>query len=294
MPISPSSRSPFRRLVIAAALAIGGGLLWAFPLVRIRRLSAVVATAAFDPRAFAERFWTDDLTPALAAARDAGEVMAAVRHDASDACRSLGRSVGLSRTCLYLVRGAGTIAAVEPAGCRVALDGDAGEVVLATGLVFGTAVRDVTGTVDPASRTDSRELAAAATEINRLVQDRAIAPLIADATVGGRVEFVACGQVQGKLAANTPWRLVPLRIGCGAPAEARGEARAHPLARARGSQADAVPPPRGPERQRGNGAGRQRVIVSDDRSRSPRSRSGLDGEHGPPSTSPERQRGDQR
>lgn len=199
-----------------------GGLLWRYPLVRIRRLADSPTVAAFDAQAFAERFWTDDLTPALGTAADAGEVMAAIRRDGAEACRSLGRSVGLSRTCLYLVRSAGTIVAVETAGCRVALDGDAGEVMLATGLVFGTAVRDVTGTVDPASRTDSRELAAAATEINRLVQDRVIAPLTTAAKAGGRAEFVACGQVQGTLPVGKPWKLIPLRVSVvdGPPADA--------------------------------------------------------------------------
>lgn len=195
-------------MVVAGA----AGLLWRHPLVRVRRLSDAVAVAAFDPGVFAERFWDADLLPALATAHEAGAVLAALRHDAAEACRSLGRSVGLGRTCLYLVRGSGTIAAVEPTGCRVVLDDDAGEVVLATGLVFGTAIRDVTGTVDPASRTDSRELATAATEINRLVQDRVIAPLTSRATADARIGFTACGQVQGRLAADKPWRLIPLRV----------------------------------------------------------------------------------
>jgi len=138
--------------------------------------------------------------------------MAAIRRDATEACRSLGRSVGLSRSCLYLVRGQGTIAEVGPSGCRVILDGDAGEALLATGLVFGTAIRDITGTVDPASRTDSRELATAASEINRLVQERVIAPLASEAKAGGRIEFVACGQVQGTLPQGKPWKLTPVRI----------------------------------------------------------------------------------
>lgn len=237
MHIRATSRSPLRWIVVLALAAAVGGLLWSFPLVRIRRLSDTVTALAFDPRAFAERFWTDDLLPALSAAHAAGDVLAAARRDAAEACRSLGRSVGLSRTCLYLVRGAGTIAAVEPTGCRVVLDGDAGEVVLATGLVFGTAIRDVTGTVDPASRTDSRELAAAATEINRLVQDRVIAELASRATADARIGFVACGQVQGRLAADTPWKLIPLRVEIDV---GRSEATVDPLASS----------PRSPERQR--------------------------------------------
>jgi predicted lipoprotein len=209
---SPTPRPSTRWLVAAVALAAVAGLLWRFPLVRIRRLDATATKSTFDPRDFAERHWANDLLPALDAARDAGEVMAAIRRDATEACRSLGRSVGLSRSCLYLVRGQGTIAEVGPSGCRVTLDGDAGEVLLATGLVFGTAIRDVTGTVDPAARTDSRELAAAASEINRLVQERVIARLASDAKTGGRVEFVACGQVQGKLPQGKPWKLTPVRI----------------------------------------------------------------------------------
>lgn len=209
---SPTPRLPARWLAAAVALAAVAGLLWHYPLVRIRRLDAAAAEATFDPRAFAERHWTDDLLPALDAARDAGEVMAAIRRDATEACRSLGRSVGLSRSCLYLVRGQGTIAEVGPSGCRVILDGDAGEALLATGLVFGTAIRDITGTVDPASRTDSRELAAAASEINRLVQERVIAPLASEAKAGSRIEFVACGQVQGTLPEGKPWKLTPVRI----------------------------------------------------------------------------------
>lgn len=212
MAVPPSPRSPIRWLVVAAIMAAVGGLLWRYPLVRIRRLADSPTVAAFDSRAFAERFWADDLTPAFAKAGNAGEVMAVIRRDGAEACRSLGRSVGLSRTCLFLVQGAGTIVEVEAAGCRVALDGDAGEVMLATGLVFGTAVRDVTGTVDPASRTDSRELAAAASEINRLVHERVIAPFTTAAKAGGRLEFAACGQVQGVLPADKPWKLIPLRI----------------------------------------------------------------------------------
>ena len=213
MPEAPSPPPFTRWLVRAVALAILAGLVWQFPLVRFKRLDGVMAAAeAFDPRAFAERFWAEDLGPACDGAKDVADVLAAVRRDPAAACRTLGRSPGLSRTCLYLVRGSGTIAEVGPTACRVTLVGNTGEVELATGLVFGTAVRDVTGTVDPASRTDSRDLAAAASEINRLVQERAIVPLKAAAAAGRAIEFVACGQVQAALPEGTPWKLIPVQI----------------------------------------------------------------------------------
>lgn len=212
MPVLPSSRPFTTWLVRVVAVAILAGLVWRFPLVRLKRLDEVAAAEVFDPKAFAERFWTADLEPACGNATDVADVLDAVRRDPVAACQTLGRSPGLSRTCLYLVRGSGTIADVGPTACRVALADGRGDVELATGLVFGTAIRDVTGTVDPASRTDSRDLAAAASEINRLVQERAIAPLKADAAAGQTLEFVACGQVQGTLPAAKPWKLIPVRV----------------------------------------------------------------------------------
>ena len=213
MPALPSSRPFAAWLPRAVTVALLAALVWQVPLVRLKRLDEVTAAAeVFDSKAFAERFWTADLEPACAGAKDVADVLDAVRRDPAAACQALGRSPGLSRTCLYLVRGSGTIAEVGPTACRIALAGGQGDVELATGLVFGTAIRDVTGTVDPASRTDSRDLAAAASEINRLVQERAIAPLKAAAAAGRALQFVACGQVQGTLPADKRWKLTPVRI----------------------------------------------------------------------------------
>ena len=215
MPPRPRPRSHW--LIRALAWGVAGlvlaAVLWRFPLVRLKRLDTTAAVASgFDPRAEAARFWSADLEPAFTAAADVRETLARISRDPSEACRAVGRSVGLSRSCLYLVRGRGTIVEVGPAECRVTLDGDPGEaVVLATGLVFGSAVRDITGTIDPASRTDSRDLAELSNEINHLVHRKVIVPLTAAATVGGTIEFVACGQVQGKLPAGRPWKLLPLR-----------------------------------------------------------------------------------
>ena len=212
MPALPSSRPFAAWLVRAVAVALLAGLVWQVPLVRLKRLDELAAAEVFDAKAFAERFWAADLEPACGGAKDVADVLDAVRRDPAAACHTLGRSPGLSRTCLYLVRGSGTIADVGPTACRVALADGRGDVELATGLVFGTAIRDVTGTVDPASRTDSRDLAAAASEINRLVQERAIAPLKAGAAAGRTLEFVACGQVQGMLPAGKAWKLIPVQI----------------------------------------------------------------------------------
>lgn len=214
MSSSPPLRAVVPRLAAWTAAAAGlAGLLWIVPLVRLRPLDAATAPAEFDAVAFAERHWREDLLPALAAARPIAAVIPALQADPAAACESFGRSVGLSRSCLYLVRGEGRVVEFSPGVCLVELAAPTeATVALATGLVFGTAVRDITGTVDPAARADSRELAAAATELNRLVQERVIAGLVSQATPGQTIAFVGCGQVQGRLPAGKPWKLIPLEV----------------------------------------------------------------------------------
>ncbi len=209
------ARATFRGLATwTAAAVLIAGLLWQFPLVRLRPLDAPSADPqAFDPVGFAERFWSDDLQPALADARPIAAVIAAIKADPAAACQSFGRSVGLSRSCIYLVEATGTVAAASSSECLVELDDPPGlTVALTIGPVFGTVVRDLPGTIDPAARADSRDLAAVATEVNRLVQERVIAGLKSSIAPGQRIECVACGQLQGSLPTDKPWKLIPLAV----------------------------------------------------------------------------------
>lgn len=214
MPLPPPARTILSRTAAwLAFVVVLAGLLWFVPLLRLRPLHVALDPAEFDAMAFAEHHWQQDLLPALAAARPIAEVLPAVQVDPAGACESFGRSVGLSRSCLYLVRGEGRVVEVGSGGCLVELADPTGATVsLATGPVFGTAVRDVTGTVDPAARADSRDLAAAASELNRLVQERVIAGFVSQVQPGQTIEFVACGQVQARLTAGKPWKLIPLRV----------------------------------------------------------------------------------
>lgn len=194
-----------------AATACLACLLWSVPLVRLRPLDVAIAPVGFDAVAFAERYWQKDLLPALAGASPIAAVLPALQADPATACASFGRSVGLSRSCLYLVRGAGRVVKISSGACLVELDDPINTTIaLASGFVFGTVVRDVTGTVDPAARANSLDLAAAATEINRIVQELVIAQLVSQVAPGRTITFVACGQVQGRLPAGKTWTLIPL------------------------------------------------------------------------------------
>ncbi len=204
------------RFILAAIIVAAGiAALWRFPLFHVVPLKDAEdrrRAAAFDASKFADAFWKDRLTPALPEAADAAAVLARLAADADAARQEFGRTVGISRSTFFFVRGRGTIVAVEPARIGVALDGgQATQLWLATGPVHGNAVRDATGLIRNQDFSDSQDFNALAAALNAIVEQRVQPELRDGAKVGRVVEFVACGEVLGG-AVRQPLRFTPVAV----------------------------------------------------------------------------------
>jgi predicted lipoprotein len=203
-------------------LGLAGAVLWRYPPVRIRRLAdvqAAQAAATFDAAAFARKFWDEQLTPAREGAADTAELVAAIGQDPQQARNQFGRSVGMTRSYFYFVRGAGTV--LSNAKGRIGLDVDAAgdaagekaaDVSLQTGLIFGNAVRDATGLLDASDHPNLKEFNAIAQELNRLAEAEVQRSQVKDAAVGCRVEFVGCAEVRSEAADLRPLKVIPISI----------------------------------------------------------------------------------
>src|SRR5262249_10451455 len=131
-----------RTVVTVLSLVVMAGLLWLVPLVHIIRLSDEKPPASFPAAKFAKDFSTDKLMPRLANAADAKTVVSALRENPASAGQQYGRTVGISRSRFYFVRGTGTIVSIEPQGVGLSLENaNDADIVLQTGLLFGNAVR---------------------------------------------------------------------------------------------------------------------------------------------------------
>jgi predicted lipoprotein len=206
-----------KRNVLVVALIIAVGVVWRFPLfhiVRLGKTSSVNAGEKFIPAEFAESFWNERLLPSLGQSADADIVLAALREDPKQAGQQFGRSIGVSRSRLICVRGAGNIVSVDKQGVGVSLAGPGGspEVVLLTGLLFGNTVRDVSGLLDAGEFSNSRHYNDVSTELNRIVESQVIGKLKETAEVGNAIEFIACGQLSPDHGTAFPLRLIPLKV----------------------------------------------------------------------------------
>ena len=192
----------------AAALLLAA---WAFPPVRLHRLREGRAAAeGFQAPAYAQRFWRERLLPAGEHAAPAAEVVTALRQDPAAAAKRYGRTMGDSDTRYFFFQGTGTVVANGKSGVAVALAGPGADLLFPTGFLFGNAVRDASGLLDPGAFANSQDFNAVAGELNHLVETRVLPGLREGARPGRRLRFVAAAEVDPDDGPARPLPAIPV------------------------------------------------------------------------------------
>ena len=202
-------REPFVAWPVIVAGVVFAGLLVAFPPFRIVTKRAGDAppantstgVAAFDAVAFAEKFWRDQLAPAVTRAPGAPILLADLRRDPAAAAKTHAHRVGLGNAAFYFVRGTGRVTAVERSRLLIEIDGFV--VALRTGPVFGNIVRDGCGLLDVNQVPGLAEFNALSAELNRLVEAR-VQPPLKTVAVGATITFAGCAEAPESLPAAGP------------------------------------------------------------------------------------------
>jgi predicted lipoprotein len=207
-----------RRLILPIAAIAGVAVgVWEFPLFHIIPLDKARGSngeARVNAAEFAERFWNEQLTPALSRASDARTVLDAIDGDFQAAGKKYGRTVGISNSYFVFLQGAGRVVNVDPkrVGLAVRDGGSSPDVVLRVGMVFGNTVRDATGLLDMDRFPNSQDFNDISTELNRIVETRVLPRLRGRAEVGQGVRFIGCAEVPNDAKRRKPLRVVPLSV----------------------------------------------------------------------------------
>ncbi len=208
-----TSPRALRSIIGIAALSV---LAWFVPLVRVTPLAAggrAPSPEEFHAAETAERLWTSALVPSMDRAPEAQEALAAIEADPSAAREKLGRTIGVSRGFMLCLKGEGRILSVDRTGIGVALDSDdQADILLQTGPIFGSAVRDATGVIASKDFPSSQDFNALAAELNRIVEERVAAPLAASAKPGMLVRFTGCAEVKDPIRMARPLKVAPVSI----------------------------------------------------------------------------------
>ncbi len=195
---------------VAAAAFVG--LLMVYPPFRVVSKAArttAVSDGAFEPKSFAENFWSETLLPATTEAADAAVVLTALKRDTAEALKTHAHRVGLGNASYLFIRGTGRVIEVERN--RVSLDVDGAVIGLRTGPVFGNTIRDGSGLIEVNDVPGLTEFNALSAELNRLVEER-VQPALKSLAVGATVRFAGCAEAPETLPASGPlFTLIPVQ-----------------------------------------------------------------------------------
>jgi hypothetical protein len=185
----------------AIAGVLIGLLLILFPPFHFRRIDGHTRApeadhaASTDIAQLAARLWNTSLTSQQVHPTDWVVLIRALRADPVRGSRQYGRRPGIGGPWFYLLSGEARVVAIDPRGLWLGAS-DLGDwrVLLQTGPIFGSALRDATGLLrlEDFSSFDFNELGA---QLNLLSESRVGSVLRRDARVGSQVEFVAAGRL---------------------------------------------------------------------------------------------------
>ena len=198
------------------AVAVVASLCWLFPLfhiVPLERAAKEKAAATFDPKAFAEKFWGEQLLTSLDKAVKAEVLLPAIQSNAAEAKRKFSRSVGVSESYTYFISGKGRVLAVSDDEVSLAATEGATnvEISLQVGLLFSNAVRDGTGLLSVNDYPNSQDFNAISEALNRIIEERVLPKLRKTAKVGAMISFVGCAEVNDEFTDLKPLKVIPLK-----------------------------------------------------------------------------------
>ena len=206
-------RTPF----IIGGIAVITVLWWAFPPFHVRSLKEVRAAQVsmqFNPTNFVAKFWQDELLSATKHAADAAKVVETIAGNPKQVRKEFGRSVGIGSTYYLFLRGTGRIVSVSEDSIGLSLEntGDTVDVSVALGPVFGNAVRDGTGLLNPSDYPNAQDYNGISAALDHIVETKVLPEVQQIARVGVRVQFAGCAEVDDEDLDLKPLNLVPIYV----------------------------------------------------------------------------------
>jgi len=198
-------------------IALAALLCVVFPPFHIHSLKAVRESQEdrqFNAAEFADRFWTEELLPATEKAGNAEAVLEAIATEPKTVRGKFGRTVGVGSSYYLFVRGSGRVVGADDNSIGLSLkpEGDAAQIIIELGFVFGNAVREATGLISASSYPNAQEFNDISAALNSLVETNVLPQLQRIAKVGSRIQFVGCVEVGDEDQDLKPLKLVPVVV----------------------------------------------------------------------------------
>lgn len=192
------------------------GFFLLFNSVSIKSLDEVKrqkALASLDPAEFARDFWDDILLKNLNRTVDANALIAQLAENPEEARERFARQVGIG-AYYAMISGEGNVVQADEDGVLLSIKApeSAGEILIATDLIFGNAIRDASGLLDVNDFPSSTDFNSISVEINRIVVNEVI-PLFKNLVAPGKtLAFVGASELTRAGLSGKPLQVIPIAV----------------------------------------------------------------------------------
>jgi len=171
-------------LLVALMLIIG------YNSVYFKKLDEMNAGAAknFDAAAYAGTFFYKELPAEVAKAPDIDKLIGLVKTDPDNAFKNYGHALAIGTVRYFLVQGTGQVTNIDDNGLTV-LAPSGNTLLLATGYVYGNAVRDASGLVDINKFSNTMDLNNISAEVDKIIRNKVLPPVLSQIKKGSRLQF---------------------------------------------------------------------------------------------------------
>ena len=180
----------------------------------LKEKRASEANKEFDAGRYAGKFW-DELSKKLDEAADAAQFLTLFRLNREKAIKKYStKAKHVSSTHFFLLKGEGKVILVNEEGVFISLSeaGENPEILIATDLIFGAAVRNASGLVDSDDFPDSMNDNKVSEEINRIVMKRVIPSFRDEIRRGSAMHFVGAAEIFEDDPQISPLRVIPILV----------------------------------------------------------------------------------
>jgi len=205
-------RKPLKYILLIVLVAVV-----AYNSVYFKKLDEVKASAStgqFNAADFAGKFWNNKLIPNLGKAIEINQLVSLLQKDKDSAFQQYSHALGIGNIRYFLVKGEGTITAVNENDITVDAKSDADHhtVHIATEYLFGNAVRDALGLLDINEFKNTMDFNNVSAEINKKIRAEVLPPFKAGAKKGSIVQFTGAIELNKEHLNTNTIELVPVAL----------------------------------------------------------------------------------
>jgi len=188
----------------------------AYNSVYFKKLDEVKAAQnakEFNAALYAQTFWDKKLIPNLDKAIDLSQLITMLATDTVKTFDTYSHALGIGNLRYFLVEGKGTVTAVNEDDAEIALQPNTKQsVTIATGYIFGNAVRDATGLVDINEFSNTMDFNNVSAELNKMIGVKVLSPFKQKIKKGNTIAFTGAIELNREHLNLSNIEVIPVRL----------------------------------------------------------------------------------